>query len=121
MAESPPTTTSTLTAAAGAGPAAGPAGQRIEGVVVEVSDEPPTRGAVGVAWVATVPGSSSILDLRGLVLWPGTSIAGSRSRPGPGCDLAPGDRVRARASETEYWSIPPMFDALRIERDGPEP
>lgn len=91
--------------------------QRIEGLVVDTSSEPPAHGALGVVWVSIVPGSSSILDVRGLVVWPGTAIVAPDGSGGPGDPIRPrtGDRLRAFASLKEYWSIPPIFDATRIE------
>lgn len=95
--------------------------QWIEGRVVEISMEPPCHGAIAVVWVRTVSDSSSILDVRGLVVWPGTALVAAGEvwwRPdGPG-GLQEGDRLRACATEEEYWSIPPIFDATRIEIIG---
>lgn len=92
--------------------------QRIAGRVIEVCPEPPAVGALGVVWVATVPDSSSILDIRGLVLWPSTAIVvstGGWTRPGDPAELEPGVRVLASATDEEYWWIPPIYDATRVE------
>lgn len=93
-----------------------PGSQRIEGRVVGISTEPPAHGALGVVWVSIVPRSSSILDVRGLVVWPGTAIVVPNETGRPGAPIARnGDCLRACASVKEYWSIPPIFDAARIE------
>ncbi|MBW3660780.1 MAG: hypothetical protein KY397_04005 [Gemmatimonadetes bacterium] len=94
-----------------------PGSQRLEGRIVEFSPEPPADGALGVVWISIRPGSSSILDVRGLVVWPGTAIVtrDGTGRPGDSIGPRPGDRLRASASLKEYWSIPPIFDAARIE------
>lgn len=97
-------------------PASG--GQSFEGRVIEICDEPPAHGALGIVWISIVPESSSLMDVRGLVVWPGTAIAvsgGDGACPGEADTPKRGDRVRARASCEEYWSIPPIYDASRIE------
>ncbi|MDX1661075.1 MAG: hypothetical protein R3326_04745 [Gemmatimonadota bacterium] len=86
--------------------------------MIEISAEPPAHGATGVVWVSIEPGSSSLLDVRGLVLWPGTAlvVAGdAQVRPGDAADPRIGDTVRAVVSDEEYWWIPPIHDARRIE------
>lgn len=112
-------TTSALTAATRPGPIEPTScGQSFEGRVIEICDEPPAHGALGIVWISIAPGSSSLMDVRGLVVWPGTAVAacgGDGTCPGGADAPRPGDRVRARASEKEYWSIPPIYDASRIE------
>lgn len=92
--------------------------ERIEGTVTGISEEAPARGALAVLWLALVSGSSSILDARGLVLWPGTSIViwtRGWSRPGDLSDLTPLAHVRAWARGEEYYTIPVTYDARWIE------
>lgn len=108
-----------LAACAGTEPA-GPSGEgpaegrhleapRFIGTVTDVVADTPAEGATTGVWIRT-----DGKDV-GLVVWPMTTIADESGAPVEPSRLRPGVRVRVWVGDSEYLSIPPQYDALRIE------
>ena len=95
---------------------------RFDGRIISVvgPEGAPGDGDLGGVWIALPPD----FDDRpghgvGLVIWASTEIvvreADGTLRRGSLSDLAAGKRVRAWTTDAEYLSLPPAYDATRVE------
>ena len=85
---------------------------RFSGVVRSTTDQVPAEGATGSVWVRL--GDREV----GLVVWPSTTIVDAVGQPADMDALREGVSLRAWTTTEEYFSIPPMYDAVRIEIDS---
>ena len=82
---------------------------RFSGVVRSTTDQVPAEGATGTVWVAL--GDREI----GLVVWPSTSLVDAAGQAVDMDAVREGMSLRAWTTAEEYLSMPPMYDAVRVE------
>lgn len=97
--------------------ATGPQDSHFAGVIVKATDRSPTESNSARIWVTVDPPTHT--DAAGLHIWPGTRIlvqqANGSYQEGSVHDLVEGARYRAWHDGIEMRSLPPQYNATRIE------